>query len=227
MTRLDNAGLRRAAEAGSLPAELRDLAPSTGPLRRRAATTGANGSDVALTELLRALTPTERHGRLTDLIRRQAAAVLGHTSIDGVGADRPFRELGFDSMMSIQLRNRIGAETGLTLPAVVAFTYPTPAALADHLAAQLGIDGVADNGEARALAELDRLEAFFAALGPETAADTRSRVGKRLQALLWRWTDAPERNGGPAPEAVVDDRTLESATDDEMFALIDRELEAP
>ncbi|MFD5433653.1 type I polyketide synthase [Kitasatospora sp. NPDC127067] len=79
---------------------------------------------------------------LADLVRSTTAAVLGHRTPDSIASNRPFKELGLDSLAAVQLRNRLARSTGLRLPTGLAFSHPTPAALASHLHARL------DGGEA-------------------------------------------------------------------------------
>ncbi|GAA5202317.1 hypothetical protein GCM10023322_84100 [Rugosimonospora acidiphila] len=110
------------------------------PTRRVAAATAGSGG---LADRLRALNPAERDRRLQDLVHDQAAAALGRGGADGLDPTRSFRDLGFDSLIAVELRNRLATATGLRLPATLVFDHPTVADLAAHLAVELGIESVA------------------------------------------------------------------------------------
>ncbi|MEU7474327.1 beta-ketoacyl synthase N-terminal-like domain-containing protein, partial [Streptomyces sp. NPDC044984] len=120
---------------GEVPPLLRNLVRGT----RRAAATAVGGARVAA-DLIRRLLETREEERvrvLLDLVRVEAAAVLGHSSPKAVEADHDFHDLGFDSLTAVELRNRLTTATGLRLPATLVFDYPTPTVLAEHLVAAL------------------------------------------------------------------------------------------
>ncbi|MFJ6954423.1 acyl carrier protein, partial [Micromonospora aurantiaca (nom. illeg.)] len=96
---------------------------------------------------LRALPDDERRAALLEMVRVDAAKVLGHPSADAIETDRGFLDLGFDSLTAVELRNLLTAATGHDLPTTVVFDYPTPDGLAGHLYEQLFADGEGDDGD--------------------------------------------------------------------------------
>ena len=153
---------------------------------------------------------------VVEVVRVEAARVLGHPSADPIEADQEFRKLGFDSLTAVELRNRLTTASGLRLPATLVFDYATPAALAGHLLSQLVGDGPASNDRS-VLAELDRLEAAMAVGEPDEV--TRAGVALRLRQLMTRWS-GPE---DPSERAFVTQR-IGAASADEILDFIDNEL---
>ncbi|MBD3009488.1 SDR family NAD(P)-dependent oxidoreductase, partial [Streptomyces sp. 5-10] len=128
-----------------------ELAAEAGP----GAATGADTARVVtdadsaspLGERLSGLPKAEQDRAILELVRAQVASVLGHGGGEAVAAGRAFKELGFDSLAAIELRNRLNAATGLRLAATLIYDYPNATALADHLRAELlGADVVAAGG---------------------------------------------------------------------------------
>src|SRR5579859_1554332 len=74
---------------------------------------------------------------VADLVRTLVASSLGHASPDAVPPDKPFSELGVDSLISVELRNQLATRTGLRLPPSLLFNHPTVTVLAGYLAGQL------------------------------------------------------------------------------------------
>ncbi|HWA55475.1 MAG TPA: beta-ketoacyl reductase, partial [Solirubrobacterales bacterium] len=123
----DPPALRRQARDGALLPALRDLVRL--PAKRMVDT-------VSLPERLAGIPPEEWETVTIELVREHAAAVLGHASAEAIEPDRPFRELGFDSLAAVELRNRLGALSVVPLPPTLAFDYPSATALARHLLAE-------------------------------------------------------------------------------------------
>ncbi|MGW5640972.1 type I polyketide synthase, partial [Streptomyces sp. NPDC003832] len=111
----DRATLRTQAGAGALPPLLRTLAPA--PVRRAAGTGDAQTGGSTLARRLLGLPEAEREAVVLDVIRTHVASVLGHAGTALIGADRTFKELGFDSLLAVELRNRLGEALGVRLPA--------------------------------------------------------------------------------------------------------------
>ncbi|WP_262702282.1 MULTISPECIES: type I polyketide synthase [Streptomyces] len=112
-----------------------------GSVRRRAAAAAAGASSVDWAARLARLSAVERYRTLLGLVRDHAATVLGHTDAEAVHADASFKELGFESLTAVELRDRLAAATGLRLPAALIFRHPTPEGIAHHLVRRLTSDG--------------------------------------------------------------------------------------
>ncbi|WP_432957891.1 type I polyketide synthase [Micromonospora haikouensis] len=128
--RLDLAAMKVQFAGGSIPPLYRALIRT--PARAAAATTGAS-----LVQQLAALGDADRVAALVEIVRGQAAAVLGYPDPAAIEPRRAFSEFGFDSLTAVEMRNRLNNAFGMRLPATLVFDYPTPADLAAHLGTEI------------------------------------------------------------------------------------------
>ncbi|MBB4965482.1 acyl transferase domain-containing protein/D-arabinose 1-dehydrogenase-like Zn-dependent alcohol dehydrogenase [Saccharothrix violaceirubra] len=213
---LTDADRRRIAQAGVLPLstddalDLFDAALTAGepalvPVRLDLPALRRAGDPPALLRALVRPRPREAVDPTADvdtLVLRAVAHVLGHASTAAIDPHRPFKDLGFDSLTAVELRNRLDVDTGTRLPATITFDHPTPARLADHLRSRLAAPDPV-------LAELDRLKSTL-----DNTVDVDHReIAARLEALLASWTARHHED--------ADD--LDAATDSELFGILDDE----
>ncbi|MGV9363526.1 type I polyketide synthase [Amycolatopsis sp. NPDC003731] len=184
----DTAALRAADE---VPAVLRSLVPVRRAVAAAPVAAGLAGQLAGLDRETAAAT-------VTGFVRTEVATALGHRSPASVEAAKPFSELGIDSLTSVELRNRIGAGTGLRLPASLLFNHPTVELLAAHLLGEL-LPPPPDPAQ--------RLREALGEVLPGADAEERVRLAEVLRAAL------AELGCEPA---------LDLATDDELFAFIDK-----
>jgi polyketide synthase 12 len=181
------------------------------------------GEAGGLRQELAAAAPAERRRLVLEVVRAHTAAALGHSGAGAVDAQRPFKDLGFDSLIAVELRNRLGGATGLALPPTLVYDHPTPSALAEHLLDQLG---AADRLTPAAVR--DRLKGLEEAVTTaEFGPDERRAVTAQLQDFLQRWLEA-DPDLGPAGRFAEDGAAgLDTADDDELFEFIHKELGRP
>ncbi|SPE99909.1 type I polyketide synthase [Streptomyces sp. MA5143a] len=169
-----------------------------------------------------------RERKLTDLVRGEVAEVAGFDGPHEVEADSSMTDLGLDSVSVQDLSNRLGARSGLELPASLAFDHPTSTAIARHMLAALHASGFArEDGDVRApqgtvFGELARLEASVERDRPDAAA--RDRLVERLRALTTQLVEGSSGYSESAEETSLGERIVEAATVDQLFDLIDNEL---
>ena len=207
---------------------LRDLPEATAALGdgpSRPETWSSDTGQPPLAVRLAGLPAGERARVVLALVRTHAAELLGHGGPAAVEPARNFKDLGFDSVSAVDLRDRLNAASGLTLPASVVFDYANPKALAEFLEVELG---AADSSVAPAvLAELDRLDALLGQLPDEEAE--RSGIAARLRALAaGRPTDAGAAadgtSAGAADSTAIADLLADASAQD-VFDLLDRNWE--
>jgi acyl transferase domain-containing protein/acyl carrier protein len=212
----------RAGEAHLVPIKLdltalRTATDVAAPLRgfTKPRRTASRASSVSLAQQLVGRTEDEQRALLLELVRGSVATVLAHGGQETIPAEQAFKQLGFDSLTAVELRNRLNAATGLKLPATLTFDYPTPKALVEHLLTELG--GSQAKLKLRTLTEaIAKLESTLDQLAATETGDTD--VAATLQRLLAKWRDKTTVTE-EAPEDNLDDITA-----DDLFDLLDDEL---
>ncbi|MFD7099546.1 SDR family NAD(P)-dependent oxidoreductase, partial [Streptomyces xanthophaeus] len=202
---LDLRGLKAKGRADALPVLLRALVPV--PTRRTEATS------ITLAQRFSSVPAAERSRTVLELVQQQVAAVLGHSSPGSVSPSRAFKDLGFDSLSAVELRNRLTRASGVRLAPTMVFDHPTTASVAELLLSELGGAELAEPSvEERLDQQIDELETMVTTLeGAEKA-----HVAGRLRLLLSTITD----NGTQR----TSDRIDAASTMDEVLELLDAEF---
>ncbi|MFD6530859.1 type I polyketide synthase [Streptomyces sp. NPDC060184] len=204
-----------AARSHPLLAELTTGSPDTGTAPPEEPEKGS-----ILAELAGAGSEQERRRLLLRFVTTQVGEVQGGRPANSVETHRGFKEQGFDSLTTVELRNRLNQRTGLNLPTTAVFDHPTPYALAGLLYERLVPKDRAGEDAAHELtAQLDRLEAIIAALPP--GGPEREGAATRLAALAADDRRKPRPAEGGDQDVAAG---LSSATDDELMDFIGKEL---
>ncbi|MFM9559186.1 SDR family NAD(P)-dependent oxidoreductase [Streptomyces caniscabiei] len=203
--------------------------PTTPALLRALATGTRTGGGAPATpvtgvrERLLPLSEADRAAALVELVRAEAATAAGLPSAESVPSAKPFQNLGFDSLMAVDLRNRLSALTGLRLPATLVFDHPTPKNLAELL--QERLDLTPSQASDPALLALESLEASLRTPAEDPAR--RASLALRLRVLLTKVEETPGASGGPAVAAAGGDDTdsdISAASAEELLSLIGDEF---
>ncbi len=194
---------------------------------RAAAVRAGAEAEQRFTDRLAEASEAQRERLLVELVLDAVAEVLRLSASAASDPDRGFLDLGFDSLTAVELRNRLTATTGLRLPTTAVFDYPTPTVLAAYLDAQLPRTTTAvAQGQLNPLDALEQLEAALAGATAAPAPDDRlndldrGQLARRLESLLSRIGAVDSLDLTTDPDL----RDLSSASDDEIFQLIDSDL---
>jgi polyketide synthase 12 len=202
------------------PTMLRGMVRGAARPRAAAAAAAAPTSGSSLEQRLAALPEAERDRALLDLVRTEIVSVLDLGRPESLGPDRPLKDLGLDSLVAVELRNRLQSVTGLRLPSTLLFDYPTPGALASMLRKELKIESAAATINPAVATELDRLETMLRAMAGDRTI--KAGISSRLRGLLQLFgMDAVEAAKQPEPPA----DEFSDVSDEELFSMIDTEIE--
>ena len=106
---------------------------------------GQSAGSLALRERLAALPINTRNAQVVELLAEALAGVLGFSDAKDVDPSTGFFDLGMDSLMAVELKDRVAETFGVTIPSTAAFNYPNAEALGGLVVEMLGLD---DEGEA-------------------------------------------------------------------------------
>ncbi|MEU2272694.1 type I polyketide synthase [Streptomyces olindensis] len=204
--------------ASARPRPLLDEIPAVRGALERGAPPDAGGTSADGERLRRLarLPEAARAREVLDVVTAEVSAVLGHSPADRPAPGRTFKELGFDSLTAVALRNRLRAATGLPLPVTLVFDHPSPQALARFLTGRLGEDG----SGAPAGSVHEQLDGLTAALeAAPVEAGERTAVRDRLLALADALAPPPP-GGGPGDA----DADLDEVSTDDLLKIIDHEF---
>jgi polyketide synthase 7 len=179
-------------------------------------------SMTSLVTRLHGLSTEQRHNELVDLVRGNAATVLGRPNAADVNSGSVFQDLGFDSLTAVELRNRLKAATGLSLSPTLIFDYPTPLVLAEHLDTRLVT--TTDAAQPNLMARFNDITRELQTLlnQADWKPEDKSHLTARIQTLLT--TLSAHGDPDPSKPARTDDADIHSATESQLFAILDEEL---
>ncbi|MFJ9900152.1 type I polyketide synthase [Streptomyces sp. NPDC091280] len=191
---LDLASIRTQAREGMAPPLLAGL------VRVQARQTRAASAGGSLASRLAQVGPDDWERVTLDLVTAQVAAVLGHATASSLHPERAFKELGFDSLSAVELRNRLTQATGLKLPTTLVFDHPTAMAVTRYMI-PVAMPGAAPNGNTSRSTEENEIREVLTSI-----PIGRLRATGLLDALLELVNNASE-NGSPTEDsaASIDD----------------------
>jgi acyl carrier protein len=148
-----------------LPDLLAEWIPRARPILERSSDAGLAEKKQPLSKYLQEADPEEALKLLRHLVREAVLRVLELDAAFPLDDRHGFRDLGMDSLLSVELKNHLQASLGCPLPATLAFDYPNVAAVTDFLSGMFlkprpASDGLRASNEDRfgtLLAELDQL----------------------------------------------------------------------
>jgi polyketide synthase 12 len=203
-----------AASGDAPPTMLRGMV-RVAPRPRAATATSSGGglSVLTLEQRLAEMSEADRERAILDLVRIEIVSVLDLGRPESLGPDRALKDLGLDSLVAVELRNRLQSATGLRLPSTLLFDYPTPGALAKMIRGQFEFEDRATPAAMPAASEIDRLEAMVR--GMSEADLQRTGLKERLSALAAQMES--EMRSPSADE-------FAGVSDEDLFDMIDSEI---